>query len=78
MGSKRKLIKKQKKKGDNSERMFSESPWHMTNFFRRLDKFGEPLPAFNIKGEEEVKTVVGGILTFFSIILTLMYFASKL
>ena len=29
-----------RKKSLPEERPFSESPWHMTNFFRKIDKFG--------------------------------------
>ena len=45
------------------ETKFSESPWHVMTFLRKLDKFGQPIPAFNLKGEDKVKTSLGGLLT---------------
>ena len=47
------------------------------NMLRRIDKFGEPIPAFNIKGKDKVTTAVGGIMTVTVIILTLSYFITK-
>ena len=47
------------------------------NMLRRIDRFGEPLPAFNIKGKDKVTTAFGGIMTALIIILTLSYFISK-
>ena len=35
---------------DNSNQ-FWESPWSVTTFLRENDIFGEPIPAFNIKGK---------------------------
>ena len=46
------------------------------NFIRNTDLYGVPVPSFNLKGEAEVKTVVGGLLTF-SIILLVLYYASN-
>ena len=57
--------------------MFSESPWHIMSFLRKLDRFGLPIPAFNVRGASEVKTAFGGVLTIAIIIVTLGYFALK-
>ena len=57
--------------------MFRESPWHFTNFLHRIDKFGQPIPGFNIKGQNEVKTAIGGIMTAIIVSITLGYFATK-
>ena len=73
-----KRLKEKRKHDDDSDRMFRESPWHITNFIRELDKFAQPIPAFNIKGRDEVKTVAGGFLTMATIVLTLGYFVIKL
>ena len=51
--------------------MFSDSPWHINSFFRKLDRFGQPIPAFNMKGKDKVNTIAGG---FFSIILFMTLF----
>ena len=45
----------------------------MFSFLRSLDNFGKSVPAFNIKGESSVNTVVGGFLTFAIMTLTLGY-----
>ena len=47
------------------------------NVLRSIDRFGEPLPAFNIKGKDKVQTAFGGIMTATVIILTLVYFINK-
>ena len=58
--------------------MFSESAWHINSFFRKVDKFGQPIPAFNVKGKDKVKTVAGGVLTVATLVLALGYFLLKL
>ena len=35
--------------------------------------FGQPIPAFNIKGKDKVKTLIGGILSYIIISVTLGY-----
>ena len=45
----------------------------MSSFLRSLDNFGRSIPAFNIKGNSTVNTVVGGFLTFAIMTLTLGY-----
>ena len=44
---------------------------------RQIDRFGEPIPAFNIKGKDKVTTAVGGITTLIVIFLTLSYLITK-
>ena len=61
-----------------SDTLFVDSPWHITNILRRLDRFGQPIPAFNMKGKDSIKTVIGGVLTAAIITLTLGYFIIKL
>ena len=43
----------QNKKDDNLK-MSSESPWHIAGFLRKIDRFGYPIPTFNIKGADKV------------------------
>ena len=45
----------------------------MSSFLRSLDNFGQSIPAFNIKGNSSVNTVVGGFLSFAIMTLTLGY-----
>ena len=45
----------------------------MSSFLRSLDNFGQNIPAFNIKGDSSVNTLVGGFLTFAIMTLTLSY-----
>ena len=58
--------------------MFKESAWHINSFFRKVDKFGQPIPAFNVNGKDKVKTAVGGFLTLAVLALVLIYFLIKL
>ena len=48
------------------------------NVLRRIDRFGEPIPAFNIKGKDKVTTAVGGIMSLIVIFITLSYLTTKL
>lgn len=58
--------------------MFGDSPWHISTFLRSIDRFGQNIPAFNIKGVDVIRTSVGGMLTGIVVILTLAYFIVKL
>ena len=51
--------------------------WHMRNVLKKIDVFGEPLPAFNVKGETVITTLTGGIVTFLMIIIFLTYGSLK-
>ena len=44
------------------------------NLLRRIDRYGIDIPAFNIKGKEQVKTVFGGVMTLAIVIFTIGYF----
>ena len=46
--------------------------------FRTLDAFGESLPTFNIKGNERVNTITGGVLSIVLYMTVLMYSMIKL
>ena len=48
------------------------------NLLRSLDMFGAPLPAFNIRGEEIVKTLPGGCLSVVMLSITLLFGLLKL
>ena len=69
---------KTKKSKANKEAVFGDSPWHISNFFRSIDRYGQNVPAFNIKGASVIRTSIGGILTGIVITLTLVYFIVKL
>ena len=43
-----------------------------------LDIFGAPLPQFNLRGEGEVKTLIGGIVSFVIMIVTFLFAAVKM
>ena len=58
--------------------MFSDSPWHISSFLRSIDRYGQNIPAFNIKGVSVIKTSIGGIMTGIVFISTLIYFFAKL
>ena len=57
---------------------FDESPYHITNFLRSIDRFGHPVPTFNIKGTYKIKTAFGGFLTALIMTFALGYFTIKL
>ena len=52
---------------------FWNSPWSVRSFLRECDIFGRPIPAFNIKGKDKVKTAIGGILSAMIMTITLGY-----
>ena len=52
--------------------------WHIGNVFRNADKFGKPIPSFNLKGETNVKTVIGGIMSLLVSITVLIYSTIKM
>ena len=64
------------KKDKKARTAFRNSQWHVFSFLRGLDNFGKSVPAFNIKGESSVNTVIGGFLTFAIMTLTLGYGAA--
>ena len=43
-----------KSNGNRKEKHTKESPWHIMKILRQMDRFGEPLPAFNLKGKDTV------------------------
>lgn len=49
----------------------------LTSLLEKIDRFGRPLPAFNLKGETKVHTVTGGLVTFLILVTTLSYGALK-
>ena len=56
----------------------SESPFHLSNFLRKIDKFGQPIPTFNISGKNKIKTIIGGIMSATIVSITLSYFIGSL
>ena len=53
--------------------------WFLTGeAFRTLDAFGENLPTFNIKGNNRVNTIAGGVLSIVLYMTVLMYSIIKL
>ena len=73
-----KNIDGQENKKESNSRMFRESPWHINSFFNKIDRFGQPIPAFNMKGKDKVTTTFGGIVTAIIMTLTLGYFVTGL
>ena len=52
--------------------------WDARNYVRNLDIFAKDVPAFNINGQSEVKTLFGGILTCVIFVLTFSYATSAM
>ena len=51
--------------------------WHISNIVKGFDNFAGEIPAFNLKGETKVKTMIGGISTLAIIVLVLAYASMK-
>ena len=51
----------------------TRAKWHIQHVFKDMDRFAKKIPAFNIQGDESVKTHFGGILTIFIMIITLLF-----
>ena len=52
--------------------------WHIYNFLRGVDMFGQEVPGFRIKGQRSVNTVLGGILSSIVILITLLFAGLKM
>ena len=51
--------------------------WHLKNVITNEDMFGRPVPTFSLKGEDEIKTISGGILTIIMILTIIAYGSNK-
>ena len=52
--------------------------WHLNSVLRSFDIFGQQLPTFNLKGQSTVHTMAGGVITFFILVVTLVYASIKM
>ena len=52
--------------------------WRMDTFIRGFDNYAKEIPAFNLRGEANVKTLVGGVATLCVFLLTLAYASLKM
>ena len=52
--------------------------WDAQNYIRSLDSFAKEVPAFNIQGQSQVQTLVGGCFTLLIMIITFSYATSKM
>ena len=52
--------------------------WHIYNFLRGLDMFGQEVPGFRIKGQRSVNSVLGGIVSSAVIFITLLFAGLKM
>ena len=46
-------------------------------YMNQFDKFGTPVPSFNVKGENTINSNVGSILTLISAVVVLIYAVAK-
>ena len=51
--------------------------WHIGNAFMSLDSFAYEVPSFNIKGDQKVRTSLGGVVTITLLIVSLAYSVLK-
>ena len=54
-----------------------EEPY-VTHSLKKLDLFGQPLPAFNLKGKSEVNTFCGSMVSLLLIYVVIMFGTLKL
>ena len=54
-----------------------EKAWHMGRVITSMDAFSSPVPQFNINGETKVRTLCGGLTSFFIFIAALAYAAGN-
>ena len=59
------------KKGNNPYNI--EKSFFMQSFIKRIDIFGKSVPTFNLKGENTVQTLTGGLFTFFMLCVFFTY-----
>ena len=62
----------------NSGKNRKNRPANIQEVFKKIDIFGAKLPSFNIKGETQVRTVTGGLLTSVLIVIFIGYATVKL
>ena len=60
-------------KSTSRRKLVSLKGLKLQSILERVDQFGRPLPTFNLKGEEMVHTVTGGLMTFFILVVMLSY-----
>ena len=65
-------------RGSSEFQSFKGPRWHLGNVLTNLDFYGKDVPAFNIKGQNRVNTIFGGIMTSMVLLLTLVYTVIKL
>ena len=74
-GSNSKFATEDKQSGSCANR---RQAWDAQNYIRSLDSFAKDVPSFNIKGQSQVQTLVGGCLTLLIMIITFSYATSKM
>ena len=55
----------------------TKSRWQASEFIRSQDSFGKEVPSFNLKGDTQVRTLLGGFLTLTIFTVTLAYAITK-
>ena len=65
------------KKVKSSKRRGGGASWSVGNTMRDIDDFGKEIPAFNMRGENRVNSVFGGVVTTIILTLALIYASVK-
>ena len=68
-------MQKNNKKGVTPSKV--SKSWYMPNVLKKLDIFGQSVPSFNLKGENNIPTLTGGVGTFLIICVFLAYGSLK-
>ena len=56
-----------------SKQKIGRRAWTIGEVFKRMDAFGQNLPSFNIKGNDTISTILGGIVSLALIMVVMMY-----
>ena len=65
------------KKVKSSKRRGGRASWSVGNTMRDMDGFGKEIPSFNLRGENRVNSVCGGVVTTVILTLVLIYASMK-
>ena len=65
------------KKVKSSKSKSGGASWSVSNRMRDIDGFGKEIPAFNLRGENRVNSVCGGVVTTIILTLALIYASVK-
>ena len=51
--------------------------FYFSHFIKKVDIFGEPIPAFNLAGRDVIRTTCGALMSLIIFVITLVYASMK-